>query len=126
MLDWETRHRDAAVHVVPFLRRTIGLAGGRVIEFGAGTGAIACALAPFVDELVGLDIHERDTRKARRRAREGEHGHLRFEAGPFESLLARARDVGTVDVFLMFAVLEHMTVEAYRQPQLEIGVTALK
>ena len=120
MLSWEARYRNAVDHVVPFLRRTIGLTGGRVIDFGAGQGAVACALAPHVDELLGLDILENDIDKATRRAGAAGHAHLRFEAGRFESLLARARDFGTADVFLVFAVLEHMTV-AERLATLEVA-----
>jgi SAM-dependent methyltransferase len=112
MQHWEERHDDAVAHVLPFLDRVVGLRGARVLEFGAGNGAIACALAPEVRSVLGLDIAAGDIEFGRRVAAERGLGNVALEAAPFDDLIARCKQqAGEVDLFLMFAVLEHMTID---------------
>jgi hypothetical protein len=107
---WQERHDTAREHLVPFLQSTTALDGATVVEFGAGSGAISCALAPHVERLIGLDILEGDIGEARHQAAERGFDGLRFESGSFEELLEHARAAEGADVFLMYAVLEHMTI----------------
>jgi SAM-dependent methyltransferase len=112
VLSWQERHDDAAAHVIPFLERIMGLEHKRVLEFGAGAGPISCALAPHVDSVLGLDIADNDVERGRKLLTERGIGNVELEAGPFDALLRRcAEHVGELDVFLLFAVLEHMTID---------------
>ena len=64
----------------------------RALDVGSGTGALAFALAPFVREVVGVDVVPELLAEARRRARdfpnvtfvEGEATALPFGLGPFD------------------------------------------
>jgi SAM-dependent methyltransferase len=112
MASWQERHDDARQHMLPFLERVVGLTGRRVLEFGAGAAPITCALAPHVDRVLGLDIAEGDIALGREKVRERGLTGVELQAGPFERLLDLARErEGEVDLFLLFAVLEHMTLD---------------
>jgi SAM-dependent methyltransferase len=109
---WQERYDDAARHMLPFLERVVGLGGCRVLEFGAGAGPISCALAPHVRSVRGLDIAEGDVAAGRRLVAERGLANVDLHAGTFAELLDRTRERrGEIDLFLLFAVLEHMTFE---------------
>ena len=122
---WDDRHLDATRHMVPFLDRVVTLNGSRVLEFGAGGGPISCALAPHVGSVTGLDIAEDDIVGGRRRIAELGLRNVDLHAGPFERLLQQTLErSGAVDLFLLFAVLEHMTLDE-RRAVLELARTVL-
>jgi SAM-dependent methyltransferase len=107
---WQERHDDAAGFVVPFLERAVGLRGRRVLEFGAGAAPISCALAPHVQSVIGLDIAEGDIAHGRRKVEERGLDNVELHSGAFERLLAiTAERTAEIDLVLLFAVLEHMT-----------------
>jgi SAM-dependent methyltransferase len=121
MASWQERHDDARRHMLPFLDRVVGLDGRRVLEFGAGAGPISCALAPHVRSVTGLDIAAGDVELGRREVAERGIDNVELHADSFERLLAITGErAGAIDLFLLFAVLEHMTL-AERHAVLELA-----
>jgi SAM-dependent methyltransferase len=110
VLTWEERHAYAADPMIPWLERVTPLDGRMVVEFGCGEGPVSCALAERGAKVLGLDIDEEAVEVAR--ARTKERGvEADFVSGPFETLLSEVRGLASVDVFVLFAVLEHMTIQ---------------
>jgi SAM-dependent methyltransferase len=109
-LDWEERYAYARDPILPWVERTVPLAGRTVVEFGCGNGPVTCAIAERAGSIIALDIDVPAVEDGRRRAAalglEPE-----FLSGSFEELLAAVRSKGRIDVFFLFAVLEHMTID---------------
>lgn len=109
--DWHRRRRMAEEFFVPWVQATLPLAGRTVLEYGCGNGAVSAAFAPHGGRYIGIDIDEEAVAYARDvLGRRGLEPEL-VAAPPEEVLDAAARYRGEVDVFLCYAVLEHMTVE---------------
>jgi 2-polyprenyl-3-methyl-5-hydroxy-6-metoxy-1,4-benzoquinol methylase len=108
---WEQRSRRAARHVIPWIEQTVPLAGCTVLEYGCGNGPVSAALAERCGRVIGLDIDGDGIAYGQERLRRAgiENVTLSLHAlGEIEA--AARRHTGEVDVFLLYAVLEHMTV----------------
>lgn len=108
---WEHRRSRAAEYLVPWIESTVPLAGRTVLEYGCGNAAVSCAVAERAGRVVGVDIDpkwiEYGEAEVRRRGLE----NVELEHHPVETILeAVAQHRGHVDVFLLYAVLEHLTV----------------
>jgi SAM-dependent methyltransferase len=103
---WESGPRDELVELVTAGRLTPdGLAPGRAVDLGCGSGANAIFLAEHGFDVTGVDFSAVGLAKARRAAREVEAPAIRFVeadltapvipgvAGPFDLLV----DYGTLD-----------------------------
>ena len=110
--EWLRRMQAARDCVVPWIEETVALRGRTVLEYGCGQGAIACAVAPRAGRHIGLDINSGELALA--------HGHVarrglrnvELHAHPESAILdGVAAYRGEIDVFLLYAVLEHMTLE---------------
>jgi SAM-dependent methyltransferase len=102
-------------HIVPWVGKTVQLGTARVLEIGCGTGSSTAAFAPWVKEVVAFEIEAKSVAMAQERLRLFGIGNAQCIAAEFHG----DSDVGTVDVVLLFAVLEHMTWE-----EMERTVTA--
>lgn len=72
---------------LPFLvEYADGQTTDRVLDVATGTGNAAFALAPFVSEVVGLDVSEQMLDQARKRATEERIGNIRFQVGDAENI----------------------------------------
>jgi SAM-dependent methyltransferase len=109
-LDWDERHAYARDFMLPWVERVCPLAGKRVVEFGAGNGPVTTALCELGANVMALDIDAAAVEEGRRRTAECGLS-AEFIAGPFETLIEAVASGGPVDVFFLFAVLEHMTVD---------------
>lgn len=108
------RETEFATHVVPWLSKNVMLNEACVLEIGCGTGSSGAALAPHVSRVMGFDIDYNACEAARERWR-----ILGLEN--IEAVWAAADEIrgsidacvpdGSQDVALIFAVLEHQTVE---------------
>ena len=83
--------RDRAAALAERLESLLQLSGDeRVLDVGAGTGALAFALAPRVREVVAVEIDEELAARARADAPEnvevvvGDGAHLPFDRGEFD------------------------------------------
>lgn len=118
---WDDRLLDAQRGLIPWIQRTYPLAGRTVLEYGCGTGAVSCAFAPFVERHIGLDIDEAAIAVAREHVQERGVDNVELAAVPLERILDEfAAFEGQVDVVLLYAVLEHLTV-AERLEVLELS-----
>jgi len=108
--DWHRRRRMAEEYFVPWVQAALPLEGRTVLEYGCGYGSVTAAFAPHAGRYIGIDIDETAIAYAgdvlpRRGVR------VELVAAPPEKVLdAAAAYRGEVDVFLCYAVLEHMTV----------------
>jgi SAM-dependent methyltransferase len=84
------------------------LEGCTVLEYGCGNGAATAAFAPRTARYIGLDISDTDVADARRILAEGDLHPTLVSAPPDRILDEVAELAGEVDVFLCYAVLEHM------------------
>ena len=82
-----------------------------VLDLGAGTGAIALALAPDADSVVGRDPSEGMLERAREKAAERDLENVSFGEGTF-----REPDVaGSVDVVVSNFAMHHLSDDAKRE-----------
>lgn len=109
------RHDAAATYIVPWVNQAFPLEGARIVEIGCGTGSSTTAFAPFAEHVFGYDISQSSIAAAH--VRLDAHGladRATLVALPPESLLGsieRNHADRPVDVVLLFAVLEHQTIE---------------
>jgi SAM-dependent methyltransferase len=95
---------------IPWIEQTYPLSGRTVLEYGCGNGAISCALGPVVDRLIGFDIDPDEVRYGARRATQLGLSNVQLAHVPIQQIFDEtAALTGEVDVFLLYAVLEHMT-----------------
>lgn len=108
---WEQRYRRAAQHLIPWIEQTVPLAGKTILEYGCGNAAVSCAFAAHAERLIGVDIDAGGIEQAREQVRTRGIENIELELHPLESVLdaVRARR-GEIDVFLCYAVLEHLSV----------------
>jgi 2-polyprenyl-3-methyl-5-hydroxy-6-metoxy-1,4-benzoquinol methylase len=108
---WEQRRRRAGRYLIPWIEQTVPLRGRTVLEYGCGNAAVSCAFAQRAEQVLGLDIDGDAIELGRARARELGLKNVRLELHSLEAIAAAASaHQGQVDVFLLYAVLEHMTV----------------
>jgi ubiquinone/menaquinone biosynthesis C-methylase UbiE len=108
---WDMRRRRAAEVLLPWVEQTVPLSGRTVLEYGCGAGSVSCAVAPRAGKLIGLDIDPALVEVGSIRAAEMGFDNVELVVYPVEEIFdaLRARK-GDVDVLLLYAVLEHMTV----------------
>jgi SAM-dependent methyltransferase len=87
------------------------LRGRTVLEYGCGNGAVTAGLASHAGRYVGIDIDEAAVDDARRLLAEGGLTPELLVAPPNRILKETAAFKSEIDVFLCYAVLEHMTVD---------------
>jgi S-adenosylmethionine-dependent methyltransferase len=102
-----------ARHVVPWVERTGSLAGCSMVEVGCGTGAKTAAFAPHVKSVDACDMSADHLAAADRRVRAMGLTNVALTVGDAASFAASVRDAHPdgIDLCLMFAVLEHMTLD---------------
>jgi SAM-dependent methyltransferase len=109
--EWLRRYAVARDQFVPWIEDHVPLAGRTVLEYGCGQGAVSCAVAQRCGRLIGVDIGPRWIRMAREHvARRGLDNVELDLVGPEEIVAHTRRYAGQVDVVLLYAVLEHLTI----------------
>ena len=108
---WEHRRRRAAEVLIPWIEQTVALAGRTVLEYGCGNAAVSCAMAERAGRVIGVDIDPGWIGLANEHVSRRGLRNVELEQHPVESILdAVAGHRGEVDVFVLYAVLEHLTV----------------
>jgi 2-polyprenyl-3-methyl-5-hydroxy-6-metoxy-1,4-benzoquinol methylase len=108
---WESRRRRALEYLVPWIEQTVPLAGKTVLEYGCGNAAVSCAFAERASRVIGVDIDPEGIELATQEVRHRGLDNVELELRPLESILdAVTARRGEIDVFLFYAVLEHLTV----------------
>lgn len=109
---WEQRRRRAAEYLIPWIEQTIPLAGKTVLEYGCGNAAVSCAFAERAGRVIGVDIDSGWIELGNDEIRKRGLGNVELELHPAETILeAVAERRGQIDVLLLYAVLEHLTVQ---------------
>lgn len=109
--EWRMRRERAQAHVLPWIEETVPLAGRTVLEYGCGQGAVSCAMAPSAARYIAVDIDGAEIAMARDHLQRYGLSDVELHAWPAAEIVARLSAFrGQVDVFLFYAVLEHMTV----------------
>ncbi len=105
-----SRFEAALRFTIPWLSEHIDLETARIVEIGCGSGSSTAALALHSRRVEGYDIDERSVRAASARCESYGLKNVALHAVTPESLLptviAQAKDI---DVFMLYAVLEHLT-----------------
>ncbi|MGI8622010.1 MAG: class I SAM-dependent methyltransferase [Solirubrobacteraceae bacterium] len=97
---------------LPWIDRVKPLADSVVLEYGCGPGSVSRAVAPLVARHIGLDIDADHLSIARRLAASSEQDNSEFHCHPPEDIVDAFRAfAGQVDIVLLYAVLEHLTVD---------------
>ncbi|ADB53862.1 class I SAM-dependent methyltransferase [Conexibacter woesei] len=109
---WEARLLTADDYMLPWIESAVPLAGKTVLEYGCGYGPVACALGTRVGQHYGYDIDPGPLAKARDEVARRGLDNVELRHVPVESILAAVEEhAGEIDVFLFYAVLEHLNVE---------------
>ena len=112
MYDWHDRYVVTRDRFVPWIEQTKPLAGCDVLEFGCGTGSVGLALAQSARSVYGIDIEDGSVSVARRKQTELKIENAQFHAAPGEDILHVVdKFPDGIDVFMLYAVLEHMTTQ---------------
>jgi len=105
------RHRFARNYVARMLQGTArDLGGMRALEIGCGEGAKSTALAPLFQSFTGVDLDAEAIETARTRAELQGVENVEFMLLAANDLPALLRE-HQFDVILLYAVLEHLTVQ---------------
>ena len=114
------RYNHSLLHVIPWLDRQIDLKGKRVLEIGCGTGSSTAALAHYVQDIQGYDIHAQAVCGAQKRMEIMGLHNVTLHTIDENALVERIKgdSDSKYDIILLFAVLEHQTV-AERQDTLK-------
>ena len=103
-------HRSRAI-LVPWIEQTVSLEGKTVLDYGCGNAAVSCAVAQRALRVIGMDVSEDRIQEAHRHVREQGLSNVELERHQPEKIIDAARSrQGHVDVLLLCAVLEHLTV----------------
>lgn len=107
------RYEVCLAHVVPWLARHAHLEAAEIVEIGCGTGSSTAAFARVARHVHGYDIDAPSVRAAEGRMQVLGIGNATLHCEPAQDLLARLaeRHAGGADVILLYAVLEHQTIE---------------
>jgi 2-polyprenyl-3-methyl-5-hydroxy-6-metoxy-1,4-benzoquinol methylase len=107
----EMRHRRAAEVLIPWIEQTVELRGKTVLEYGCGNAAVSRAFAQRAKRIIGVDIDPGWIELGNEEIRKHGVDNVELECHPPETIRdAVAARRGEVDVFLLYAVLEHLTV----------------
>lgn len=109
--EWLRRYAVARDRFLPWIESHVPLAGKTVLEYGCGQGAVSCAVAERCGRLIGLDIGPRWIRMAREHVGRRDLANVELVLADAADIVARTRAyAGEVDVVLLYAVLEHLTI----------------
>ena len=106
--DWHRRRRAAEHCFVPWIERVMPIEGRSVLEYGCGNGAATAAFADRAARYVGFDIDDGTVAEGRRILAEGGLEPELVSVPPDRILDVVTERGGDVDIFLCYAVLEHM------------------
>jgi ubiquinone/menaquinone biosynthesis C-methylase UbiE len=121
MATWEDRRDAAADSLIPWIESAVPLAGKSVLEYGCGAGPVSAAFAARVGSHVGYDIEPEAIADGQGKLAELGVDNVELRYAPVDSIFAAVEaHAGEVDVFVLYAVLEHMNV-AERLEVLELA-----
>lgn len=110
--EWRSRLERISGCLLPWVEAAVPLAGRTVLEYGCGQGVVASALAPRTGRYVGVDIDAGEVAMGREHVANRGLDNVELLVAPAEEIFdVVASFSGQIDVLLLYAVLEHMSVE---------------
>lgn len=108
---WVDRTWSAEHSIVPWLAQRVPLDGARVLEYGCGAADVSRAFAARAGHVLGLDIDGPMIDAGRRMLAEAGVENVTLEHHPVAEIVdaMRAR-AGEIDIVLLYAVVEHLSV----------------
>jgi SAM-dependent methyltransferase len=111
IIDTDGRHDAAAGSLIPWIEQTFSLAGKTVLEYGCGMGFVSRAFAARAARHIGFDIDPAAVGLARDVLAHAGLANTELHVAPPQTIAGEVeRFAGEVDVFLLYAVVEHLTV----------------
>lgn len=108
----EGRYNQCLRHIVPWVLKCRDLSNSVVAEIGCGTGASTAAFAHFVGHIDAYDIDRLSIYGAELRTKFFNHQNINLHLADPQSILEEVQKKSKKpDVILLYAVLEHMTIE---------------
>jgi SAM-dependent methyltransferase len=106
------RYNQCVKHMVPWVRRHLDLEDADILEVGCGTGSSTAAFARFSRHVHAYEIEKEGLEGARRRMRILGISNVGLHQVEPETIVEelRANHPDGVDCFLLYAVLEHLTI----------------
>ena len=100
-------------HVVPWAGGKVELEGATMVEIGCGTGAKTVAFGQHVGGVIACDLSAPHLEAARGRVQAAGLANVELHNESASELFDRLESTGSgqADVLLLFAVLEHMTLD---------------
>jgi SAM-dependent methyltransferase len=110
IIDTDGRFDSAADHLIPWIEQVYPLAGRTVLEYGCGMGFVSRAFAARAARHIGFDIDAAAVDLAGRVLAHAGLENSELHVAPPDSIAREVeRFAGEVDVFLLYAVVEHLT-----------------
>jgi SAM-dependent methyltransferase len=123
---WDERRLAAADSLIPWVESAVPLAGKSVLEYGCGAGPVSAAFGARVGRHVGYDIDAAAVAEGQAKLAELGADNVELRHAPVASIFQSVREhAGEIDVFLFYAVLEHMNV-AERLEVLELARSVVR
>ena len=121
MATWEDRRLAAVDSLIPWIESAVPLAGKTVLEYGCGAGPVSAAFGGRVARHIGYDIEPAAIADGRSKLAELGVANIELHHAPVASIFQSVEEhAGEIDVFVLYAVLEHMNV-AERLEVLELA-----
>jgi O-methyltransferase len=96
---------------IPWLEAITPLAGKRIVEYGCGSGIVSRAFARHAAHVHGIDILDDAIAEGRRENERLGVENVTLEAHPVPEIVDALRaQAGQVDLVLLYAVVEHLTI----------------
>jgi SAM-dependent methyltransferase len=112
VVDVDGRFDAAAGSLIPWIEQVAPLAGRTVLEYGCGTGFVSRAFAAVAGRHIGIDIDAAAVALGREILDHAGCANAELHHAPLGEITATVeRWAGQVDVFVLYAVLEHMNVQ---------------
>lgn len=108
---WPDRRVAAEDCLIPWIESAVPLTGKTVLEYGCGAGPVSAAFGPRVGRHIGYDIDADAIAYGQEKLADLGVSGVELHHAPVDSVFPSVREhVGEVDLFLLYAVLEHMNV----------------
>lgn len=108
------RYLRSLYHIIPWVAKHLTLTGKKLIEIGCGTGSSTAAFAQFVRSITAYDIDIKSLDAAKDRLDILGIDNVSFNLVNSDNLIHKLKinhSKNSVEIILLFAVLEHMTIQ---------------